>query len=304
MKRITNFIERAKLVHGDKYDYSKTNYTGASGNIIIICPAHGEFSQNAFSHLRGYGCIKCSTIGAPPLQVSDFLFRANLKFPNKFDYSKATFSRASDSIIIICPDHGEFTTTPTRFLQTAHGCPKCFNVISSMKNSLTLESFIEKSRLLHGSKYDYSLVKYVNQTTPIRIICPYHGIFITTPQIHLKGCNCKQCVTSGWDKTSWIKICQENKNSSPCVYIIKCFNESETFFKIGRTMRSIKDRFLRPTIMPYSYELIERIHGTAEEIFNTEIKMHKENRKHKYYPQIIFPGSTECFSQYKKIQNE
>lgn len=53
------FINKAKSVHGDKYDYSKTNYTLSQNNVIIICPEHGEFSQIARNHLFGAGCPKC-----------------------------------------------------------------------------------------------------------------------------------------------------------------------------------------------------------------------------------------------------
>ena len=40
------FIHKAKLVHNDKYDYSKVNYIGCFDKVCIICPEHGEFWQN------------------------------------------------------------------------------------------------------------------------------------------------------------------------------------------------------------------------------------------------------------------
>ena len=42
---ITIFIEKARKVHGDKYDYSKAEYINASTKVCIICPEHGEFWQ-------------------------------------------------------------------------------------------------------------------------------------------------------------------------------------------------------------------------------------------------------------------
>lgn len=53
------FIEKAKHVHGNKYDYSKVNYTLSQNNVTIICPEHGEFTQIARNHLSGQGCPKC-----------------------------------------------------------------------------------------------------------------------------------------------------------------------------------------------------------------------------------------------------
>lgn len=54
------FIAKAKLVHGDKYDYSKVNYVGALNKVCIICPKHGEFWQEANGHLKGQCCPKCN----------------------------------------------------------------------------------------------------------------------------------------------------------------------------------------------------------------------------------------------------
>ena len=64
MKRIlTNehFVRISNFIHGNKYDYSKTNIEDLDneGKVTIICPIHGEFKQNPYSHLKGSGCILC-----------------------------------------------------------------------------------------------------------------------------------------------------------------------------------------------------------------------------------------------------
>lgn len=56
------YIIKAKEIHGDKYDYSKVEYINNHSKVCIICPIHGEFWQNASSHLKGCGCPKCSAI--------------------------------------------------------------------------------------------------------------------------------------------------------------------------------------------------------------------------------------------------
>lgn len=53
------FIARARNVHGDKYDYSKTVYQDMRSKILIVCPRHGEFWQRAQSHILGNGCPEC-----------------------------------------------------------------------------------------------------------------------------------------------------------------------------------------------------------------------------------------------------
>lgn len=58
--KLEAFIEKANKVHNGKYDYSKVNYTGALNKVIIICKKHGEFEQQAESHLQGCGCPQCN----------------------------------------------------------------------------------------------------------------------------------------------------------------------------------------------------------------------------------------------------
>lgn len=58
-----------------------------------------------------------------------------------------------------------------------------------MPNKLTIEEFISRARKIHGNKYNYSKVKYINRTTKVCIICPKHGEFYQTPNGHfLYGC--------------------------------------------------------------------------------------------------------------------
>ena len=63
------FIEKAIEIHGDKYDYSKVKYKNAKNKITIICKKHGEFNQEAGSHLLGSGCKKCVFLVTAPLSL-------------------------------------------------------------------------------------------------------------------------------------------------------------------------------------------------------------------------------------------
>jgi hypothetical protein len=61
-----SFIEYAKLVHGDRYDYSNVNYKGTKNKVSIICHIHGAFDQTPDSHVNGKcGCKKCSYNNLP-----------------------------------------------------------------------------------------------------------------------------------------------------------------------------------------------------------------------------------------------
>ena len=85
------FIEKAKQVHGDKYDYSKVKYINCSTKVCIICPIHGEFWQEPSSHLRGCSCRRCSLeqkSNKQRLTIEQFIERSNKLYNNKYDYSK------------------------------------------------------------------------------------------------------------------------------------------------------------------------------------------------------------------------
>lgn len=68
------FISKANRIHGEKYNYLKTEYTDCRGIISICCPKHGDFKQVAYYHLAGNGCPKCgSTESKDEQAIYDFL---------------------------------------------------------------------------------------------------------------------------------------------------------------------------------------------------------------------------------------
>src|ERR1035437_8552975 len=67
-----------------------------------------------------------------------------------------------------------------------------------MHKKYDTNEFIEKSILVHGVKYDYSLTNFIHTKTPVEIICKIHGSFFQTPNKHLIGHGCKKC--SGLEK--------------------------------------------------------------------------------------------------------
>ena len=69
-----------------------------------------------------------------------------------------------------------------------------------MTKRLTTELFIEKAKKVHGEKYDYSHVNYINTLTKVKIICPEHGEFVQTPNNHLQGRGCRKCGTNNVTK--------------------------------------------------------------------------------------------------------
>ena len=188
------FIKKAKEVHGDKYDYTKTQYKGGRQKICIICPEHGEFWKLPYEHLNGKGCPKCVNKKFTNIKstTEEFIERAKEVHNDKYDYSKVNYENCRTKVCITCPEHGEFWQLPYVHLQ-GHGCPKCKTQMFSNKYRLTLCEFIEKANKKHNNFFDYSKVQYVNAYTKVCIICPKHGEFWQTPCNHLNGDGCPEC---------------------------------------------------------------------------------------------------------------
>lgn len=88
MRRLTTeqFIEKAKLVHGEKYDYNSLQYLGAHKKVKILCELHGEFYQFANDHLKGQGCFECSKVNRAKSLSKTVRKRRKLSFVQPEDY--------------------------------------------------------------------------------------------------------------------------------------------------------------------------------------------------------------------------
>ena len=193
---LKDFIKNARLVHGDKYDYSKVDYVKDYIKVCIICPEHGEFWQTPANHLLGMGCPKREQIAIDKLKqaiVEIFIKNARLVHGDKYDYSKVNYVNGKTKVCIIDPDYGEFWQMPNDHLKGA-GCPKRDVEQNSEKQSLLTKAFIKRARLIHGDKYDYSKVVYVDSNTKVCIISPELGEFWQTPIDHLLCGNHDECV--------------------------------------------------------------------------------------------------------------
>ena len=188
MKKLTTeeFIKKAKIIHGDKYDYSKVEYVNSMVKVCIICPIHGEFFVKPNDHIhKKCGCVKCS--GRYLSSKEAFVEKARLIYGDKYDYSKVNYINNKTKVCIICPIHGEFWQRPNDHL-SGYSCNRCAN-----NYKLSTEEFIEKAKLVHGDKFDYSKVEYNGAKEKVCIICPIHGEFWQIPNNHLNSSGCPIC---------------------------------------------------------------------------------------------------------------
>jgi formate dehydrogenase assembly factor FdhD len=308
-----SFIKKAKLVHGDLFDYNLINFVSSKVNVDIVCKKHGIFKQSPGSHLQGSGCIKCNkelqSINQR-LLLNEFIEKSIQVHGNKYDYEFVDYQTSQTKVKIRCIKHNHiFEQLPNSHLRGS-GCMICGKESVSLLSSMTIDEFLTKANRVHDFNYDYTNVKFVNAQTKIDIKCNIHGIFTQLPYSHLQGCGCKKCGNllsakyhqenpSGWSYKSWIKAGLKSKYFSGFkVYIIKCFDSStnESFFKIGKTYKDINKRFIKSTI-PYDYDIIKIYEGDGIKISQLEKTLQNMNIKYKYLPHKEFGGRYECFTE-------
>lgn len=183
------FIAEAKAIWGDKFDFSNAVYINNHTSIEVKCNDCGEiFTPKPDNLLHHHGCPVCS--GNKKMTKEMFLKRAKEIHGDKYDYSKVVWVDKFTEVVIGCPFHGDFKQIPKyHFYQ--QGCKECSKLTMGSER-LSVERFLEKSRIVHGERYDYTLItKIKNNRERLPIICREHGVFMQSAHGHTdnkQGC--------------------------------------------------------------------------------------------------------------------
>lgn len=179
-------------------------------------------------------------------------------------------------------------------------------VLPHIKNCTDKNAYsIKEFNKIHNGKYSYPNLDYCGSNCVIKIKCPKHGDFKQKYYVHKMGSSCIKCAeenrVGGYTKTDFIK----NAKGRECtLYIIRCWNYEEEFYKIGITMRDLKTRFGERKRMPYNYSLVKNICTTdAGLIYSLEKRLLKKYKLLSYKPNISFHGESECFNINLPIDN-
>lgn len=190
------FINRAKEIHGETYDYTVVNYLNIGKPVNIICKIHGIFSQAANNHLAGQGCPTCGKIKRGLSRRSnnfEFIEKALKLHNNEYDYSRVNYTTNMEKVLICCHSHGLFYQTPADHLSGSR-CPNCTNESkgwnrtsfrkavkrsgkgtlylirvysheeSFLKIGITSQSVKQRFRANIGKHYAYEIVYEINNT--------------------------------------------------------------------------------------------------------------------------------------------
>lgn len=209
------FIEKARQVHGDKYDYSKSFYTKSSEKIVITCPNHGDFKQCPNNHFAGKGCPKCGTLRTSASKIitnGEIIRRFKKIHGDTYDYSYVNYINCKHKVKIRCIKHNIIFEQLSDNHIKGQGCPKC-----SGNNKKTLDDF---KNVMNRSIYDYSKTVYNGIKNKIEVVCPIHGSFWQTAENHFyNNHKCPKCSRS--DKST-------SKNENEIYNLIrKYYNTSE-----------------------------------------------------------------------------
>ncbi len=190
MKTFEQWIEISNNIHSNKYTYIKMFKKHNCNYFELQCNIHGIFEKKISNHIhKKQGCPKCSFENSSKIQrdtKENFINKATNIHGNKYDYSLVEYINTNTKVKILCKIHGEFEQLPINHYK--QNCPYC------CKNAkITNNKFIERSKKIHGDKYDYSNVEYTHISKPVKIICKVHGEFQQTPREHFSGCGCYKC---------------------------------------------------------------------------------------------------------------
>ena len=289
-------VEKSNIIHKNFYSYEKFVYINSVIKSWITCPIHGDFEMSMSNHTHKknpQGCKYCTSLVTKNYVIQ----QSNIKHNNFYNYSLLEDNITSTSIInIICPIHNTFKIKASKHYNDGQGCKQCSKLGRPKLND---EYYIEKLKY-----FKYPIITKllnINSHTVLKAHCNEHGNFNIKIHHAIEDRGCPFCATENkinnfsFSKTNFIKICNK-KNSKGVLYIIKCFNENEEFYKIGITSRSIKERYSSKFEMPYKYEIIQEIIDSPENIYNFEKYLKQCNKQFKYIPLIHFPGAaSECF---------
>lgn len=163
----SEFISRAKKIHGVVYDYCKVDYTNCASEVCIICKKHGEFWQLPYSHTKGQGCPKCrySKPNCNRLKTTDRFIEQAVKIHNGiYDYSESNYCGSDKKLTIICKKHGKFLQTPIGHLHNKHGCPKC----NSSQGEILISNWLRENDVLYENQKIFSECRNPDTNYPLR----------------------------------------------------------------------------------------------------------------------------------------
>lgn len=266
-------------------------YNGLS-NKILVEDSYGICAMFPANLLKGaMSSLKCAVD-----KTKYFISMIEESIEQEIDFSKTTYVNATTKVII-STKYGDCLINPMKLKSRKRISPR---------NAIDKEEYATNVlKDIWDNMYTYNIEEYINCYSKIKVFCKKHGQFICSYNNHAKGRGCPACGREaiaehnsknpiGWNRSNWDKASKESKYFTGFkVYLVKMSNENEEFYKIGRTFRSIRNRFKST---PYKIEKIYvKEFPSAHIAFNKELEVKKVIKNKKYIPNKNFDGMQECF---------
>jgi len=294
-------------LYGEKYDLSKLEYRNKFTKVTLICDIHGEFAKAPDSILNGNACDFCCKKQTKSNDKGIFIEEAKKVYGDKDDYTDTEVISSKYKVKVRCTKHNIIFEKDIQSYLLGCGCPKCSAENYSFLRKKTTEQFVKEAKEVHENRFDYTNTTYISVKNVLSVTCKKHSnTFECYPDNHLKvkSGGCKKCHseyiskkfkgregTCGYTKSAYIK---QAKGKECRVYFIRCWDDQEEFYKIGKTFLDINIRFKKSN-MPYSFTEVDSIKGEAGFIYDLENELHRQYKSHKYRPEEWFAGYTECY---------
>lgn len=197
------FIEGLKNRYNnlDNITFEKLDYRKTKLPVILTCKKHGDFKfyPTEFNrpHYRKYNpCGICNdelrrNHNKWSLSKEDFIKKVIEKKGDQYSFENMVYHGLYNKVILTCKDHGDFLALPYNALKFDTVCPNC--TIKQLNQRKTTEYFINKSKSIHGDKYNYDKVIYTTSSGYVIITCPKHGDFKQRASSHTNGNGCYDC---------------------------------------------------------------------------------------------------------------
>ena len=216
------------------------------------------------------------------LTLDSFLNRASSVHEDKYDYSKVNYENYHEKVEIICKIHGSFKQRPSKHL-AGQGCPKCGIIKYTTSQITPFKKVKEKFVKIHKGIYKYVEESYTKSKVKMQIVCQKHGVFMQTPEQHLRGYGCPKCAKNGTFDMDGYSL----------LYYVS-INNGE-YYKIGVTNNTVKNRFKKD--IHVSVQLIHQwFYFVGEQAYRKEQEIMKEfSDKLAKNIKILRTGNSEIF---------
>jgi cytochrome c2 len=290
------FLKEMFDLYEDSYDYSKMNYINSRTDVEILCKKHGIFKKRPCELVKEHGCPKCKEEKSK-YNNRDLFAEENIKiFGDITDFQFVDKMGADEKVTLICTKHTcQFTLSVSARL-SGQKCPKCSAENYRKLRALPKEEYYKKANEVYNYEYTY-LDDFTTSQYAITFYCKDHGKQRRNSFDHLRGAGCRVCEKYGQkkDKLSKEGYINSAKGRITTLYLIKCEGENESFYKIGKTFRGVKQRF-KGKLLPYKYEIVKTHDGEASYIWDLEEMSHKKFKEYSYKPNKFFSGFSECYN--------